>query len=486
MSIKKPEWNFNNSYSKLPPNFFTRILPEPVSNPQILFVNYVLAQELGLNLADLSVDELSQLFSGNTLPKGAEPISQAYAGHQFGQFTYLGDGRAHLIGELIKPDGGRVDIQLKGSGKTPYSRRGDGRAALEPMLREYLISEAMHALHVPTTRSLAVVTTGEPVYRETVLQGAILTRIASSHIRIGTFVYLSAKNDTSGLTTLADYVIARHYAELQQSSEPYLDLLKSVMNKQAELITNWIRIGFIHGVMNTDNVAISGETIDYGPCAFMDAYDPQTVFSSIDTLGRYSFGNQPIITQWNLARFAEALLPLLHKNPANAIRIAEETIHTFSSIFEEKWLAMMRCKLGLFGEQLDDHKLCLDLLNWMMQESADYTNTFRDLSLDVKPNTETYESNTFQNWYVQWQHRLKQNAKPMKSSREVMHANNPVVIPRNHTVNKSLTAASNGELQLFKELLHVLESPYKNSKEKTPYQFPPTRAEQVFQTFCGT
>lgn len=486
MSMSEQGWNFDNSYARLPPNLFTRMSPLEVNQPRIVIVNYSLIQELGLNLKMLSEDQLAQLFSGNVLPEGAEPISQAYAGHQFGQFTYLGDGRAHLIGEHITPGGRRVDIQLKGSGKTPYGRRGDGRAALEPMLREYIISEAMHALNIASTRSLAVVTTGETVYRETSLQGAILTRVASSHIRVGSFEYLAAENDKSGLAKLANYVIERHYAEVKQSKNPYLGLLKAVIEKQADLIVDWMRVGFIHGVMNTDNMALTGETIDYGPCAFMDTYHPETMFSSIDFLGRYSFINQPIIAQWNLARFAETLLPLLHDENAKAIGIAEEAVNAFHDLYQRKWLAMMRRKLGLFNEQLSDKELFSDLLTWMAQHQTDYTNTFRDLGSNIKPTGKAYDGDTFQNWYDQWQLRLKQNDKSFQLSLKLMHANNPAVIPRNHKVNQCLNAASNGDIKPLKDLMDVLQEPYRERLQIKGYQSPPTQQERVFQTFCGT
>lgn len=486
MPMNVQGWNFDNSYTRLSESFFTRMLPLAVSRPKILIINYLLSEELGLNLKMLSGEQLAQLFSGNILPIGAEPVSQAYAGHQFGQFTYLGDGRAHLLGEHITPDGRRVDIQLKGSGKTPYGRRGDGRAALEPMLREFIISEAMHALHIPTTRSLAVVTTGEMVSRETSLQGAVLTRIASSHIRVGSFEYLAAKKDKSGLEQLANYVIARHYPEVKQSENPYLALLKAIIEKQTDLIVDWMRVGFIHGVMNTDNMALSGETIDYGPCAFMDTYHPDTVFSSIDISGRYRFINQPGIAQWNLARFAETLLPLLHEDEIQAIRLAEEAVNAFSDLYQNKWLAMMRRKLGLFKKQSNDKELFLDLFAWMTQNKADYTNTFLDLGADVKPTGKIYEGDAFQNWYDRWQLSLKQNHKSFHSSIKLMQVNNPAVIPRNHKVNHCLNSASQGDIQPMNDLLAVLQKPYNNSSQMKDYQTPPTEQERVRQTFCGT
>jgi uncharacterized protein YdiU (UPF0061 family) len=479
-------WNFDNSYANQPKNFFTPISPVTVREPRIIVINYKLAKELGLDLNVLTDEHLAQIFSGNSLPPGSKPISQAYAGHQYGQFTYLGDGRAHLIGEHLTPDGIRVDIQLKGSGKTPYGRRGDGRAVLAPMLREYIISEAMYSLGIPTTRSLAVVTTGEPVYREHIEQGAVLTRVASSHLRIGTFQYLSAEEDLHGLKKLADYTLSRHYPELTQTDKPYLNLIKAVMNKQIDLIVHWMRVGFIHGVMNTDNMALSGETIDYGPCAFMDNYDPATVFSSIDSSGRYSYANQPPIAQWNLARFAETLLPLLHEHLEEAISMASEVINEFPMLYRYKWMAMMRAKLGLFGEQPDDEQLILDLLHWMHQHNADYTNTFRNLRQKEQVPEELINNELVKKWLDQWELRLQKNNKPIGSSHHLMNTHNPLIIPRNHHVEQSLTAASSGNLEPFHTLLNALKQPYKNSPELKPYQSSPTPGECIYQTFCGT
>lgn len=486
LNTQNMSWNFNNSYTRLPEHFYTRQSPIKVSDAHVVMINYALGQELGLSLQNCSEDELAQIFAGNILPEGADPISQAYAGHQFGYFTNLGDGRAHLLGEHRTPDNRAFDVQLKGSGQTPYGLRGDGRAALGPMLREYLLSEAIHALGIPTTRSLAVVTTGEPVYRETVLQGAILTRIAASHLRIGTFEYLSANNDLAGLRTLADYAIDRHYPHVKEADNPYLHLLNAVIEKQADLITHWMRVGFIHGVMNTDNMAISGETIDYGPCAFMDYYDPLTVFSAIDEKSRYCYVNQPGITQWNLARFAETLLPLLDEQLDKAIELAKEAVANFTPIYEEKWFNMMRAKLGLFGKQDKDSELITALLDWMHYNNADYTNTFRALNQEEKPSGSVYDERAFQVWYDHWQLRLKQNEEPLHASLELMQANNPVVIPRNHKVNQALAAAENSDLKPFNELLDVLQEPYLNRTGIEAYQNPPTPSERVHQTFCGT
>lgn len=480
-------WNFDNSYTQLPEHFYTRLKPIAVNNPQLVIVNHALAKDLGLTFNHHSKHKLAQLFTGNTLPGGAEPIAQAYAGHQFGHFTMLGDGRAHLIGEHITPKNKRVDIQFKGSGKTPYGRRGDGRAALGPMLREYIISEAMHHLGIATTRSLAVTTTGEPVYRDTELQGAILTRIAASHIRIGTFEYAAAQKNIKHLKQLADYTINRHYPKLKTSHKPYLDFIKAVMEQQITLVVEWLRVGFIHGVMNTDNMAISGETIDYGPCAFMDAYDPQTVFSSIDRMGRYAYANQPHITQWNLARFAETLLPLLHDNIEQAATLAEEVIQSFNATFQKTWLAMMRKKLGLDGTKKDDEPLIGTLLKWMQQHQCDYTNTFRDLISETLPKGEHYHTKEFQQWWQRWQNRLKQNRKNIKTSLNVMRANNPVIIPRNHNVEKALLAAETAsDFSTLHTLLKALKSPYKHNAQHTAFYTPPKPGARIYQTFCGT
>lgn len=480
-------WNFDNSYARLPAYLYTEGPPLPVRAPKVVIINHDLARELGLTLHNASEEELAQLFSGNRLPSGAAPLAQAYAGHQFGYFTMLGDGRAHLLGEHLTTSGKRVDIQLKGSGKTPYARRGDGRAALASMLREYVISEAMHALNVASTRSLAVVATGEPVYRETVLPGAVLTRVAHSHLRVGTFEYLAAQRHVKGLKLLADYVIERHYPALKESDRPYLDLIEAVMARQIALIVDWLRIGFIHGVMNTDNMTLSGDTIDYGPCAFMDSYDPQTVFSSIDHMGRYAYANQPQIGQWNLARFAEALLPLLDRNIERATALAEDTMQSFNTLFQSAWLAMMRRKLGLFGEAKEDRQLANSLLQWMQRHCTDYTNTFRDLSADDIPDGELYRCAEFRDWWRRWRQRLKHNGKPLPSSLQLMAANNPVVIPRNHKVEEALHAAEkHGDFNKLQTLLQVLATPYCATQEPTEFCLPPTSGERIYQTFCGT
>ena len=479
-------WHFDNSYSKLPDAFLSEISPVPVKSPELIIFNDNLSKELRLNFSSLSKKDLSKLFSGNSLPGGSKAIAQAYAGHQFGHFTMLGDGRAILIGEHISKNNERFDIQFKGSGKTPFSRNGDGRAALGPMLREYIISEAMHALNVPTTRSLAVVKTGEDVVRETKLKGAILTRVASSHLRVGTFQYVTTRQNENELKILFDYTVKRHYPNIQQSKNQALDLLKVLIEKQIDLVINWMRIGFIHGVMNTDNMAISGETIDYGPCAFMDTYDPQTVFSSIDQFGRYSYANQPSITKWNLARFAECLIPLIDPNKNKAIEIATETINGFDKNYEIKWINMMRDKLGLFGQDPKDIVLILDLLTWMHKNKADYTNTFCFLMNEKIPNNKIYSDKNFLVWKKRWEERLKLNNNTPKKFLKLMRSVNPLVIPRNHKVEEVLEAANNGDLNSVKNLLKILKKPYEDKKEINEYQSPAPPNDKIYKTFCGT
>lgn len=457
--------------------------PTPVKEPRMVVFNHALAQTLGLNGASLA--DQAAIFAGNELPDGAEPLAQAYAGHQYGNFTGLGDGRAILLGEQITPTGERFDVQLKGSGPTPYSRRGDGRAALGPMLREYIISEAMHALGIPTTRSLAVVTTGEKVFRQESLPGAVLTRIAASHIRVGTFEWATAHGDKEALRALADYTLKRHYPERATAEAPYLALLEGVMERQARLIAQWQCVGFIHGVMNTDNVALSGETIDYGPCAFMDAFDPATVFSSIDRNGRYAYGNQPQIAQWNLARLAEALLPLLHADEKQAVEIANAAIEGFKVTFEKHWLAGMRAKLGLFTEEAEDRALIESLLVWMREQKADFTNTFRSLS--EAGNTMFNDDPAFAVWQAQWQARLKLQHQSADEVQEHMRAHNPAVIPRNHKVEEALAAASErGDLSVMQRLLEALAQPYKDREAQAAYRAPSGLAPGAYQTFCGT
>ena len=479
-------WHFDNTYSKLPKSFFSNTPPVLVKSPELIILNDNLAKKLDLNFSSLDKENLSMLFSGNLLPKGSKAVSQAYAGHQFGHFTMLGDGRAVLMGEHITKNDERFDIQFKGSGKTPFSRNGDGRAALGPMLREYIISEAMHGLNIPTTRSLAVVKTGEDVIRENILKGAILTRVASSHIRVGTFQYITARQNKDELKILFDYTINRHYPNIKKSKHQAVDLLKVLMEKQINLVVNWMRVGFVHGVMNTDNMSISGEAIDFGPCAFMDNYDPQTVFSSIDQFGRYAYFNQPSITKWNLARLAECLIPLINENKDQAIEIATEIINTFEKNYEEKWSNMMRDKLGLFGEDPKDQVLILDLLTWMHQNKADYTNTFCFLMNEKIQEDKIYKDENFLIWKKKWEQRLKINNNAPEKFLKLMKTVNPIVIPRNHKVEEALDAANNGDLKQLKKLIKVLETPYLNQKDIYDYQLPTPTSDQKYQTFCGT
>ena len=449
--------------------------------------NTALAQFLGLNPNALNGEEGAAVFSGNRIPEGAEPLAQAYAGHQFGSFTMLGDGRAILLGEHVTPKGERFDIQLKGSGRTPYSRQGDGRAALGPMLREYIVSEALHALDIPTTRSLAVVTTGQPVFRETALQGAILTRTAASHIRVGTFEYAAARGKPDEIRTLADYTIRRHFPDLAKDENPYLALLGAVMERQAHLVARWLMVGFIHGVMNTDNMALCGETIDYGPCAFMDAYDPNTVFSSIDHDGRYAYGRQPQIAQWNLARFAETLLPLIHADPQEAASMANKAISRFSDIFRDYWVAGMRAKLGLLNQEADDGAMVEELLDCMHRHGADFTNTFRDLASDSLPEASMFQTLDFKQWFERWQARLKRQPASREASYRLMNTHNPAVIPRNHRVEEALAAAvERADFSVMEKLLSVLSQPYQDPPEQAGYQLPAPPSAKPYQTFCGT
>jgi len=477
-------WHFDNSYSKLSKTFKEDIKPTPVHEPELVILNEELAKNLNLNFSGIDKKKLAEIFSGNSLPDGTNSIAQAYAGHQFGHFTMLGDGRAILLGEHLVNKNQRFDIQFKGSGRTSFSRGGDGRAALGPMLREYIISEAINALKIPTTRSLAVVKTGEKVVRENLLNGAILTRVASSHIRVGTFQYIAATQNLEDLNTLINYTIDRHYPEIQSSKNKALDLLGLVMERQCQLVINWMRVGFIHGVMNTDNMAISGETIDYGPCAFMDQYDPKTVFSSIDKFGRYAFSNQPPITKWNLAKFAECLIPLIDKNEGSAIKIATELIDNFQNIYEEKWLNMMRDKLGLFGEDKNDLKLINKLLDWMKNNNADYTNTFCHL-MGVKIDDEVYINDDFKSWTNEWEKRLKLNNSSDKHL-ELMKKTNPVVIPRNQKVEEALADADKGNLETMNKLLKVLSNPYSDQENIIEFQKPAPIGNEKYQTFCGT
>jgi len=478
-------WQFDNTYARLPEVFFAAAQPAAVREPRVAILNSRLATELGLYLSGLSSADAANLFSGQVLPSGCQPIAQAYAGHQYGHFTMLGDGRAILLGEHRMPSGQLVDIQLKGGGKTRFSRGGDGRAALGPMLREYIVSEAMSALGIPTTRSLAVVTTGETVYRASTLRGAVLTRVAASHIRIGTFEYAARLQDPDKLRRLADYTIQRHDPELVEAPQKYAEFLRAVIRRQAALIAQWQMVGFIHGVMNTDNMAISGETIDYGPCAFMNNYRPDTVFSSIDHRGRYAYENQPAISQWNLARFAETLLPLLDPNQDQAVAIASDALSEYGPHFQQGWLAGMRKKVGLQTVEAEDQELIQALLDWMQSSAADFTNTFRDLSEELLT-ADHYQDARFQAWHARWLERLRHEGEPLASIHTRMQAVNPAVIPRNHRVEEALLVAEQfDDLSVLHRLLAVLSSPYEAGPESFDYR-EPSPDDGRYQTFCGT
>ncbi|HZG75122.1 MAG TPA: YdiU family protein [Paenibacillus sp.] len=484
-------WNFDNSYARLPEAFFAKQPPTPVRAPTLVALNEPLAAELGLHADALRTEEGTAALAGNRIPEGAEPIAQAYAGHQFGYFTMLGDGRAVLLGEQIAPTGDRFDIQLKGAGITPYSRQGDGRAALGPMLREYIVSEAMHGLDIPTTRSLAVVATGQPVIREEELAGAVLTRVAASHLRVGTFQYAAKRGAVDDLRALADYALRRHYPEANEAEgeERYLGLLRSVVERQASLIAQWMLAGFIHGVMNTDNMSIAGETIDYGPCAFLDTYDPATVFSSIDRQGRYAYGNQPYIAAWNLARFAESLLPLLAADEDAAVKRAEEAIAAFTSSYRRHWLAGMRAKLGLFSEDERDEALADELLALLQKHRADYTNTFVALTFDRAEEAAggLFGDAEFAAWRKRWESRLEAQPESMEEARRLMRMSNPAVIARNHRVEEALEAAvKRQDYSVMERLLQALAHPYAHAPEQAEYASTPPRTDRPYRTYCGT
>ena len=483
-------WRLENSYARLPEVLHARATPVPVARPGVALFNEKLAVELGLDPGALSGESGAEIFAGNRLPDGAEPIAQAYAGHQFGHFTNLGDGRAILLGEQVTPDGAQFDLQLKGAGRTPYSRRGDGRAALGPMLREYVISEAMHALGIPTTRSLAVATTGEEVMREALLPGAVLTRIASSHIRVGTFEYAAALGDRALLESLVDYTLRRHYADFLEAENKALALLEGVIERQARLVARWAGVGFVHGVMNTDNMALSGETIDYGPCAFLDAYDPATVFSSIDRGGRYAFGNQPSVAHWNLARLAEALVPLLHKDQAKAVEMAEAALARFPERFAYFYAGVLRAKLGLCHEEEGDFVLAQEFLQSMQASGADFTKAFDDLTRSVESGKLTARSSQGvsggQPWQAKWRARLGHQQAEKAEVRALMRSANPVVVPRNHRVEEALAAAEDGDFTVMHRLLAVLARPFDEGPENEAYRVGPMAGGEPYRTFCGT
>ncbi len=480
-------WNLDHSYARLPESFYVRLDPVPVPFPRLVLFNRALAESLGLNPDALETERGAEVFSGNQLPDNARPLAMSYAGHQFGYFTVLGDGRAILLGEQITPQGMRFDIQLKGSGRTPFSRGGDGRAALGPMLREYIVSEAMHSLGIPSTRGLAVVTTGEEVFRHTSLPGAILTRTAASHVRVGTFEAAVRRGGPEEVRVLADYTIKRHYPELQAEENPYLALLTGAMKSQAALVAKWQGAGFIHGVMNTDNMALSGETIDYGPCAFMDVYDPAAVFSSIDHQGRYAYGNQPRICQWNLARLAETLLPLISSRQDRAIELVTRALESFPEIFESFRLKVMRKKLGLFHAEDGDEELVDGLLDLMHKNRADFTNTFRGLARDELPDEPLFQDAAFKAWHDLWRKRLTRQTESLDEARTLMNRHNPAVIPRNRLVEESLDQAVNkGDYSALHQLMQVLSNPFQETEENRLYRLAPEPWDKPYQTFCGT
>jgi serine/tyrosine/threonine adenylyltransferase len=486
---------FDNSYALLPERFYARLDPTPVAAPRLVRLNVALADRLGLDPEALSSPDGVAVLSGNQPPEGSSPLAAAYAGHQFGHFVpQLGDGRAVLLGEIVAPDGARFDIQLKGSGRTPFSRGGDGRAAVGPVLREYIVSEAMAALGIPTTRSLAAVTTGEGVYRETIQPGAVLTRVASSHIRVGTFQFFAARGDVEGVRTLADHVIGRHYPEVAAAEHPYRALLDAVIARQAALVARWLLVGFIHGVMNTDNCSIAGETIDYGPCAFMDAYDPATVFSSIDQHGRYAYGNQPRIAVWNLARLAETLLPLFTDDQEKAVEIAQEALTAFSPAFEGAYFGGLRRKIGLAIERDGDVELVNDLLKCMAENGADFTRVFRglcdaaaDASGDAAVRAEFTDPAAYDAWASRWRWRVGEETAEPAEIAAAMRAVNPAYIPRNHLVEAALNAAIERQDYVpFEQLLEVLARPFEERAGFERYTASPLPDERVTQTFCGT
>ncbi|MER2077133.1 protein adenylyltransferase SelO [Psychrobacillus psychrotolerans] len=480
-------WNLENTYTELPELLYTAINVNPVSNPKLVILNDAVATSLGLNLKELENTHGVEVLAGNKVIEGGIPLAQAYAGHQFGNFTMLGDGRALLLGEQITPSGELVDVQLKGSGRTPYSRGGDGRAGLGPMLREYIISESMHALGIPTTRSLSVVTTGESIMRETVQPGAVMTRIAASHLRVGTFQFAAKWGTFEDLKALADYAIERHYPILLANENRYLAFLKEVIERQAALIAKWQLVGFIHGVMNTDNMTISGETIDYGPCAFMDIYNQKTVFSSIDRQGRYAYENQPNIAAWNLARLAESLLPLIHEDPDEAVQQAQEAMAAYPVTYENYWLTGMGNKLGIFNIEKEDISLIENLLELMEKYEVDYTNTFRLLTLDKVEETELFGKNGFEQWYEKWKTRLENQQVSEEFIKQLMQKSNPVVIPRNHRVEEALDAAVNNEdYSVLNNLLSVISHPYDYKADYMDYTTLPPDTSGPYKTFCGT
>lgn len=490
--------NLFNSYAQLPEVLFSRLSPRPVSSPTMVIFNRELAYQMGLDPEAMEGSEGVELLAGNQIPEGADPIAQAYAGHQFGHFNKLGDGRAILLGEHRTPEGKWLDVQLKGSGKTPYSRQGDGRATLGPMLREYVISEAMYGLGIPTSRSLAVVSTGERVFRERPLPGAVLSRVASSHLRVGTFQYAAAWGDEETLRRLVNYTWNRHFSHKDPGKNKAHSLLMAVIQHQASLIAKWQLTGFVHGVMNTDNMTISGETIDYGPCAFMDRYHPATVFSSIDHNGRYAYGNQPTIAGWNLARFAETLLPLIHEKEASAVEIAQQSLEEYSRLFRKDWLKGFRRKLGMIHETAEDIKLIEDLFQMMEKKKMDFTNTFRSLTIKRMAAEEktvvtksavdtTTKEEEMERWIQRWNHRLEKENQSSEEIIALMKASNPAIIPRNHRVEAVLeSAVQHQTIREMEKLLEVLKDPYAYTEEQENYADEPSASALPYRTYCGT
>ncbi len=487
-------FNFNNSYTNLPSDFYSECTPTTIQNPKILLYNKKLAKEISI-LKDASDAEIANYLSGKIVSNDSKCISQSYCGHQFGYLNMLGDGRAVLLGEHISGNGDRLDIQLKGSGRTPYSRSGDGKANVGPMVREYIVSEAMHHLNISTTRSLAVIQTGEKILRNKIVDGAILTRVAKSHIRVGTFEFARLSNDFHLIKNLADYSIWRHYPEVQSDKNPYLSLFRSILERQVKLVTDWMRVGFVHGVLNTDNVLISGETIDYGPCAFMDTYNLNTVFSSIDYAGRYSYGNQPQITIWNMYRLAETLVSLIHDDENTAMGMLKEELNTFENNLQNAWFEMMGIKLGLENiREKEDRELITLLLNILEVYSFDYTNTFiylrntlKPLAFDAKKLLKVTENGMkkLNIWIEKWAHKLAQiNQKPDKTI-EIMERSNPIIIPRNHLVETAIQHAENGDISKTKTLLNILENPYDYSFTDIHYMIPDENYKN-YVTYCGT
>ncbi|MCB1146431.1 MAG: YdiU family protein [Leptospiraceae bacterium] len=488
-----PLFNFEHSYSELPANFYSHVKPAQVEDPKLVLFNKMLATQLELETKDIPEHILAQIMASGESLTNSKPIAQAYAGHQFGHFTMLGDGRAILLGEHITNTGQRYDIQLKGGGRTPYSRGGDGKAALGPMLREYIISEAMHALGIPTTRSLAVVATNEPVFRENTFPGAVLTRVAASHIRVGTFEYAVRLPEPEAIRILTDYTIERHYPQLAEdihSENIYVAFFENVMLRQIKLITQWISVGFIHGVMNTDNMALSGETIDYGPCAFMDVYDPSTVFSSIDRDGRYAFGNQPAIAHWNLTRLAETLLPLFHEEQNASVEIARASLARFPELFERELDIQMNKKLGLHKPNMktgDNKEIIQNFLKILFDSRADYTNAFRALCDSTMEQPDFFNNDDFRQWRVNWNNRLQQLSISQAAAMQSMQSVNPFVIPRNQRVEEALLAANEkADYSKVNHLLQVLDKPYATNPKHLEFTREPGDTMQNYKTFCGT